>query len=428
MALAPVRTSVSNATIWQRLAVGLWAVILVAGFSRSLLLPARGDLMIYSKCTEAARWWTSGHALYPQEWTWEMFPYSPAVAVLFVPLSALPDTVGIGFWRLGIGLSYLLAFYWWMTACLDGPLSDRKKAVLFLLVIPLTAATVIVGQAGGLVSAAVLASLAAAASGRWNWCAVFAVVACLLKAYPIAVALLLGVCYPQRLGLRLLLFGALGFGLPFLFQRPAYVTEQYSGWLNLLSHNDRLDWRLEYANRNLSLLFRVWWTPLTQAQNTAIQLLAAAGTALVCLGARWQGWPTRRVLFSLLGLSGCWMTLFGPFVEAYTYILIGPTLASMLLDAYADPRPFFYRALLVASWTIFATAAAAVWFVRTTPLYNLGPHPLAGILLLAALAWELGRQFSRHRSTWGKESQTGGPGALTWPGPVGTAMSTGTVR
>src|SRR5262245_35737448 len=110
MTLVHVRDSVRNATIWQRLAVGLWTVVLVAASSRSLLQPGRGDMMIYSKCTEAARQWMAGDALYPQDWTWEMFPYSPAVAVLFVPLTALPDTVGIGLWRLGIGLSFLLAF------------------------------------------------------------------------------------------------------------------------------------------------------------------------------------------------------------------------------------------------------------------------------------------------------------------------------
>src|SRR5262249_46598301 len=129
-------------------------------------------------------------------------------------------------------------------------------------------------------------------------------------------------------------------------------------------------------------------------QHTALQLLAAAGAAVVCLAARLRGWPARQLLLGLFGLAGCWMTLFGPFVESYTYILIGPTLAVMLYDAIRERRPLLYRALLAASWGIFTAAAVAVWFMRTTPLYNLGPHPLAGLLLLAALIWDLGRQFA----------------------------------
>jgi hypothetical protein len=397
MSMVVAQAPPAGAAHWRRLAIALWVVLLLAGFSRSLVLPSRGNLAIYAKCTEAGRRWLAGEPLYPREWTWEMFPYSPAVAVFFVPLSALPDTVGIGLWRLGIGLAYLAALHAWMTSCLPGPLSSSHRAILFLLVLPLTAGTMLLGQAGGLVAAAVLASLAAAARGRWNWCALFAVLACLLKAYPVAVAMLLAVCYPRQLALRLVVFGALGLALPFLFQRPAYAAGQYEGWLHLLAHNDRLDWRLDTANRNLSLLFRVWLTPLSPAQHTVLQLLAAAGAALVCLAASRRGWPPRQLLLCLLGLAGCWMTLFGPFVESYTYILVGPTLAWMLFEAVRESRPLPYRALLAASWGIFTAAALAVWFMRTTPLYNLGPHPLAGLLLLAALVWDLGRQFAAPR-------------------------------
>lgn len=378
----------------RRIAVGLWVLILVAGFARGLVNSSRGNIGIYRECAQAGRHWLAGETIYLPAWDWEMFPYSPIVAVFFVPLSCLPDSLGSGVWRLLLGLAYLSGFAWWIRSALPPSLSSAQKTLFFLLVLPLTAATVLAGQAGGFVAAAIFASLAAAARERWNWCAFFVIIACLLKAYPVAVALLLGVCYPRQLALRLVVAGILGLAAPFLFQDPAYVAQQYVGWVNLLTHGDRTDWALNTANRNLSLLFRVYLVPLPAWLHMILQLQAAAGVAVLCLVARYRCWPLQQHLLALLGLAGSWMTLFGPVVESYTYILIGPTLAWSLIAAWHYRRPPVYRLLLLTSWTIFTMASLAVWFVRSTPLHNRGPHPVAGLLLLAALMWELGRQFA----------------------------------
>jgi hypothetical protein len=265
---------------------------------------------------------------------------------------------------------------------------------LFLLVIPLTASTVLAGQPGGLVAAAVLLTVAAAAEERWTVAALFAVAGCLIKVYPVAVALLLAVTWPRRIAVRLVVVGLLGLAVPFLFQSPGYVADQYARWFHLLGHGDRHDWALNTANRNLSLLFRVWLVPLDRTLHLALQVASAAGAAGLCLAGQRRGWPRRRLLLNLLGLAGCWMTLFGPVVESYTYILIGPTLAWMLLEAWERRRPLLDRGLLAVSWGIFTAASAAVWFGNTTWLHNLGPHPLAGSLLLLALLRDLWGQFA----------------------------------
>jgi hypothetical protein len=381
--------------VWRRLAVALWFLILLGGLGRALVNPSRSNVgVIYRESIEAAQRWVQGEPVYPLEWRWEMFPYGPCVALLFVPFSYLPESIGSGLWRLFVGVAYLLALGWWSRSALPRPLAPGQRALLFLLVIPVTASTVMAGQLGGLVAATVLLTLAAAAEERWTAAAVFAVAACLLKAYPVAVALLLLITHPRRVAVRLGGIGLLGLALPFLFQSPGYVVEQYSRWFHLLVNNDRHNWPLIEANRNLSLLFRVWLVPLDRHLDLALQLLSAAGAAGLCLAGQRQGWPHRQLLLNLLALAGCWMTLFGPAVESYTYILIGPTLAWMLLEAWEQRRPLFYRGLLATAWGIFTAASVAVWFGNTTRLHNLGPHPLAGTWLLVALLWELGKQFA----------------------------------
>jgi hypothetical protein len=378
---------------WRTLAVFIWGLVLAAGLVRAPVNPTPAQVGIYAVYAEAGRHWLAGAPLYPKGDGWDVFPYSPLIATLFVPGSFLPDDVGSGLWRLALGVVFLLALSRWARSALPGALDVNQRAILALLLLPLAAPTVLTGQMGGLVAAAILVTMAAAAEGRWNLSAAAVVFACLLKVYPVSVALLLALCYPRRMGLRLLVAGAVGASLPFLLQRPGYVAEQYAGWVRLMHGSDRLNWPLDIANRNLSLLFRVWLTPFSHEVHLASQLAAAASVAGLCLLLRRRGLPRPHLLLAVLGLAGCWMTLFGPVVESYTYILVAPTLAWMVWRSWQEPRAWPYRAVLLASWAIFTAAAVAVWFTKTTPLYRIGPHPVAGLLLLGCILWDALREL-----------------------------------
>jgi hypothetical protein len=392
-ALTDTRVSWWRPNGWRVVAVLLWGTILVGTFLRSVVRPMPAQIGIYSVYVDAGRHWLAGLPIYAAHDGWDVFPYSPGIAVLFIPGSVLEDWLGSGLWRVAVGVVYLYALGWWALRALSRDLGVGGRNLLYLLVIPLAATTVLAGQMGGLVAAAILVGVTAAAEERWTLSAVSLVLACLLKVYPISVALLVAICYPRRMGVRLLIAGLAGLALPFLFQRPDYVLDQYAGWVHLLSGSDRLNWPLNIANRNLTLLFRVWLAPLSHSVHLASQLLAAAAVAALCLAYHWRGWSRRRVLLVILGLSGCWMTLFGPVVESYTYILIGPTLGWMLLQAWQEPRSWLYRAVLASSWAVFTAAGIAIWFPNTIHLHNLGPHPLAGLLLLGCLVWDVGRDL-----------------------------------
>ena len=108
------------------------------------------------------------------------------------------------------------------------------------------------------------------------------------------------------------------------------------------------------------------------------------------LASKQAGWPRPQLLSFVIGLSTCWMTLFGPIVESFTYILVGPTIAWLLLDAWLGWRPVWYRCLSISSWVLFASAAVAPWFLCSSAYHRFGPHPIAGLLLLTALLADAG--------------------------------------
>src|SRR5207302_29864 len=102
-----------------------------------------------------------------------------------------------------------------------------------------------------------LAALAAVGSGRWNFAAAGLGLATFFKVYPLAVGLLLAAVYPRKFGVRLFLALAAGALLPFLLQRPGYVSGQYAAWWEVLRTEDRNDLPLILCYRDLCLLCRV---------------------------------------------------------------------------------------------------------------------------------------------------------------------------
>lgn len=379
---------------WQRLAIFLWVAILAGSCVRCLIGHSERNVGMFAVYAEAGKHWVAGADLYPPKDAWDAFLYSPAVAVALVPYSLLPLAVGNVLWRLTVGGVYLLALWWWSRAVLPPPLTRMQRVLIFLLVLPVTAMTLLDGQAGGLVAAAVLLTIAAAAEERWAYAAAFATLGCLLKVYPIALLLLLVVAYPRRAAWPAVAAVVAGLALPFLFQRPFYVADQYGKWVGMMTASDRQGWNLDIANRDVAILFRAQGVSLDHHVWLAIQLVTAAGAAALCFAARRAGWPRQALLFTLQGLATCWMTLFGPVVESFTYILIGPTLAWLLIEAWHTRRPWSYRTLLTASWAVFTSATLAVVVMHSIRYHRLGPHPFAGLLLLAALLVDAARRFA----------------------------------
>jgi hypothetical protein len=367
---------------WQRLAISLWATILLVLCLRGLLNGRSNS--VYPIFAEAGRRFLAGVDLYRGEGG--QYRYSPLVAALFVPFTVCPDSLGGVLWRLLNAAVYLTAIAWWCRFVLAGCLTASQQAILYLLIVPLSVGSLNNAQSNPLVLGLLLASVAAVAQQRWNLASGCVALACLFKLYPIAVGLLLATVYPRRFAARLLIAVLIGLALPFLLKPFPYVLEQYAGWFHHLQTDDRQQLPVELWYRDLRLLCRSCHVPLGPSTYRLIQLLMAAGAAALCIAGRLAGWQERRLLSFLFALGCCWMTLFGSATESCTYILLAPTLAWALLDAWLRPHPWWLRGLLGASFGLLALTQAAVWFPGgAQQVHVLGTHPLAALLLLVGV-------------------------------------------
>jgi hypothetical protein len=383
-------------TRWEIGAGAAWLTVLLVIAGHSFLAKPRSH-STYLTFVNAARHWSAGQDIYSQvdaKGYFDDFRYSPTVAAFLVPFSLLPDPLGSFCWRL-LNLALMCgAFWWWLRCTLPQPLSRAHLGLMFLFLLPLSVGNVFIAQSNPLVLGLLLGALAAVRQQRWNLASVGLALACLFKVYPIAIGLLLVALYPRRLGVRLVLALAIGLALPFLWQNSDYVSRQYGIWWSYLTSEDRQNLPAATTYRDLRLLWRVWLVPLAPSVYLAVQLVTAAGSALVCLAGRFLGWSQRRLLTLLLGLGCCWMTAFGVATESATYMLVAPSAAWAVLEAWTERRTLVLRLLFLGSYGLLLAAQIANWFPGSSHFHALGIQPLATLILfLGLLAAEVKRPW-----------------------------------
>jgi hypothetical protein len=401
-------------------AITAWGMVLVVVCVRAIAWPRTHS--VYPILANAARSWSAGESLYAQDHRaqadLDVYRYSPLVATGLVPLSALSDPPAGALWRLLNATVLLTGLGWWCRACLprrwpwqhgvrhicrrdkSGDLLPRWP-ILFLLVLPLCIGSLNNAQSNPLVLGLVLAGVAGASERRWSLTSACIALACLFKLYPIAVGLLLVIVYPRQVAGRLALALAVGLTLPFLLQQPAYVAHQYSGWLASLGADDRSTLSLERCYRDLTMLGRLWHFPISSGWYRILQAAAGAGLALVCLPRRNADRSRRQHLTLLTGLGCCWMTVLGPATESCTYILLAPSIAWEIVEAWERDRPIWFRIWPVGAYGLLVAAAMSCWFPGPYHLQTFGLQPLAGLMfLIYLLVKELGARRGATSLDW----------------------------
>jgi len=300
-------------------------VILVRG------LIAPGSHSTYSCFVSGGQDWLAGSELYQKPGT--TCRYSPLFHVFMVPFWQMPERLGSTLWRLLNWGVFLGGLALWLKTFLPADLTPNKRALLFLLILPLSIGSLNNAQANPLILGLMLLGVSAAARDRWSLAGACLVAAILIKLYPLALALLLIFLYPRRFLPPFLLWTAIGLGAPYLFQSPEYVSQQYANWYRVLKVDDRSQLDLRVSYRDVWLLIRLIGQPINQAAYQLLQLAVAGVIAGLCWFSQRKAGKDRGVLHWTLELSLCWMTILGPATESCTYILLAPTLAWRVLDA-----------------------------------------------------------------------------------------------
>ena len=389
-----------------RLAIAVWSIALI-GVAVAVSLPGKSGKLYPTFVAAGEHFWNGEPVYGPVPPGQDQFRYSPLVAAMCAPWSDLPAPVGGVLWRWLQAAAFLLALRSWSRVTVP----NVPWPALALLCLPLTLGNVFNAQLNPVVAALLLLGLTAFARERHGWAAIAVAGATLIKVYPLAVGLLLCVIEPQRFGTRLALAVAIGLGLPFAVQSPAFVGQQLADWFDRVHTDDRSDQPLERGYHDFQKLLRRWGEPTRLATYRGIEVVTGCAMAGLILVGRSRNWDRRRLVQACTGLGLVWCTLFGPATESATYMLLAPVAAHAVIAVRG--RPWWEQVWIRGSYLLLISVPVALWFPRpvSDPYRALIPQAHAALLLLTWIVWT-GRWG---RISWGQASRPVRRGvALAW--------------
>jgi hypothetical protein len=362
--------------VWQ-----LWFLVVAIILLRGVLQPHKSNC--FPCYQQGGMNWFMGNDLYRTNA--ETCRYSPLVHAVFAPLSQLPDTAGATVWRLFESIVLLSALAYWMKTACPPTLTDRQRAGLLLITIPLMMGNLNSGQSNAVMMAGILVCVAALNQQRWTLAAAALGVACYFKIYPLALAMLLIAIYPRPFAWRFGVAIVVGALLPFLVKDPPYVARQYERWFGNLVGDHRSDWSLTGGFRDGWMLVRYFGIPMSFFAYRLCTVAIGAAMGLLVIYLRRRGEEGRDFLNCVVGMGCCWMTVFGPATEGHTYIFVCPTLAWLTVVFTRGAMPEWSRRFVHFSVGVFL----ALVIVQMTPLIHVASAviwmPIATVVLLIAL-------------------------------------------
>ncbi len=372
-----------------RVALLLWICAMVVILIRAGLRPDKNNCFV-DHYRPAGLNWFNGAELYQVQA--DTCRYSPLTHALLVPFSLLDERWGTILWRVIGDLALTGAIVWWLRSVCPQELTGSQRAALLMLALPLSIGSLNNGQANVFMTAGILAGMAAVSERRFNVAAILFTLACFLKIYPLALALLVGVLYPRQFVPRFVIVLAAGLLLPFAFQDPVYVARQYQHWFTNLAADDRSAWDLNEAYRDAWLLIRITGLPIDTTAYRSMQIVTGILIGLLCWWMARRGDTGSNLHNRVLALGCCWMTAFGPATESPTYILLAAPLGWLLVEAWRGVLPGWTRCPLLMAALLFFGAVVAIAFPFRRDVLAMGLQPLAALLVLATvgvLCWNV---------------------------------------
>jgi hypothetical protein len=384
---------------WNPVAILAWTVALSAIIGKIVASPERATNV--NRYLTAGRAWIEGSPLYiytPNKG----FVYGPFSAVCYALASYVPDVWTRILWCL-LSAALLLGGMWAMMT--SGPFSQlpaRRRGLAFLLVLPLALGNFDSAQANAFLAGLIMIAFAAACAERWTIAAIALAVAVHWKVYPVVAGLLLILLFPRGFTWRFVLAVVITGLIPFLFQNASYVIDQYRLWYDTRTADNRLDYSLAIAPRDLwFVLVQAAGLPISQTVYRVIQAVVGLAIATYCLWGRVNNLPKERLLAGTFSLVCAWMTLLGPASELYTYLLVAPAIAFEMVAAFSKRGDAVSRSLVLAAFLFLLAAILRVgFFPRYDNPYALSLQPLGALFFVVyALRKYFGEVLNRPRNT-----------------------------
>jgi hypothetical protein len=375
-----------------RRALILWAVLATAVCAKTALL---GDgHSVYPVFAAGSRHWWADMPLYVsyhQTENIDCFRYSPAFAVALTPFYLLPGCLGAMAWGV-VNIAFLVwALHVLVRDMLPGDWPPRREGVFLTLTLTGSIVGIWSGQSNAMVLALIILGLAAVRRGRWWTAVLMLALPVFIKIWPIAVVLLLMVCWPRQLTGRFLAVCGVVALAPFLTRPPDIVAWQYREWYVALVGPIRERWPG----------YRDAWTiweqlaPLLHCEANqityrfafmAVQLATAAGVLGWCLWQRRRGLSTAHLLMLILSIWVSWQLLFGPGTEQLTYGIIAPSASWAVLVSFAEKKA---RWLTATAWAMLALLPAGDVEKAVLKIFPAGMIllPIGVVLFVAWLVW-----------------------------------------
>ena len=367
-----------------RWAICVWVALLLGVFGRVAFgrTGAQSVVPIYAMAGE--RWW-NGEPLYdPPPDPLDVYRNPPGFAAVFAPLAQLPPRfVGL-LWRF-MGIALFMHGLRRFLAAVGPPLPPRAEATVWIVAAFLVLPAFNNGQVNLPLVAAALQGAAAAMRAEWWRASAWLMLAVWLKGYPIALAALIALLAPARLGWRMPLVLTALLAWPFACQDPRYVLDQHDAFWSATQADERGEAPLERTMKGWTYLVRAgrgeFVPPTVLRAAAAVSGLSLA--AVVLLAARRTG-ATPGLYARVLCLGLLWMVLFGPATESNTYSILAP--AGWLL---VGPRlPSAAKAIAGLGIGLLLAILLSGAFPSHSDHTLAALQPLGALLLFGVAVWE----------------------------------------
>ena len=379
------RRILSENSAWlNRVAFGFWALFVIIVVVKCFISP-RAHSSYPGYVTTGRFWWFASNDLDSG-----IGIYGPFFAQLIGPFCALPDELGGALWYVFSFLFFLFGLYKFLISVLP-ELNNKTISVFFLLVPWCGIASFHIGQANLIIAGCFLWAIVAMRANHWLLGSFALAVPVCIKAYPIAMAMVLIGLYPKKLLHKFLFATILLLCLPFVFHKPDFVLQQYADWLSYLTAGTRYSYP-GWVHVDFRTFLARWFMVISPWNYIPVQVITGSLVFVcVCIYRRSSHSGRRTVLYAYI-LTSIWLVLFGPASEEATYMLAGPSVSWLLIEAYRRKKitQLVYLTIAVLFVGPFQTSIFGEGFRKWVLAQKLAPPAL-----MIFFVYQIAKAFQR---------------------------------